>query len=170
MSSFSRAVRFALLAAALTLPLAACTGIRPVYSDAGLGAHEIKVKYGAPNSRLEQIIYQELALKLGKGGDGNDAIPTVTVQAWSGNDGLTNNTVSTPFNQRIVTVYAQLTVTAPDGAVLFSGQRSETSDLGHDWQTLANQQASDTAQKQAALLLANTLKLQVMAALSKWQH
>ena len=65
MSSFSRAISFALMAVTLTLPLAACTGIRPVYSDAGLGAQRVHVVYAAPNNRLEQIIYNDLALRLG---------------------------------------------------------------------------------------------------------
>jgi hypothetical protein len=164
MLSFNRAMGSALLAVALLVTLAACTGIRPVYSDAALGAKRVNVSYAAPNNRLEQIIYQDLALRLGK--SGGDGAPTVTISAWSGNDTLTNNTIPSPTTPRTVTVSASLTVTASDGTVLFSGVRSQTADLTHGWQTLANQQANATAERQAALLLSDTLRLQVLSVLS----
>lgn len=167
MSLFSRTLGGVLLAAALIAPLAACSGLRPVYSDAGLGAKRVDVAYAPPKNRLEQIIYQDLELRLGKA---EGAVPTVTITAWRGSEGLTNGTVSSPFSERSVTVSASLTVTAPDGTVLFSGVRSQTADMRTDAQTLANEQASKAADRQAALLLADTLRLQVIAALSKWQH
>src|SRR5690348_6556457 len=101
MLSFSRAAASALLAVALLVPLAACSGLRPVYSEAGLGAQRVHVVYAAPNNRLEQIIYNDLALKLGKGGDN---APTVSISAWNGTADLTNNTVSSPLNAKQVTV------------------------------------------------------------------
>jgi hypothetical protein len=164
MLSLSRAVGSALLTVALLAPLAACTGIRPVYSDAGLGATRVDVAYAAPNNRLEQIIYQDLALRLGKA-DGN--VPTVSISASGRSAGLTSSTVSSPVTARQVTVTATLKVTAPDGTVLFSGVRSQTADLTHSVQALANQQATATAERQAALLLADTLRLQIIAALAK---
>ncbi|MEO7222734.1 MAG: LPS assembly lipoprotein LptE [Devosia sp.] len=163
MLSFSRVASSALLAVALLAPLAACTGIRPVYSDAGLGNKRVKVSYAQPNNRLEQIIYQDLALQLGKSEGG----PLVTVSAWAGYPGLTNNTVPAPTNAREAVVYAQLTVTAPDGAVLFSGQRSQSADFVSGAQALSNRQAEEGASRQAAELLADTLRLQIIAALSK---
>jgi hypothetical protein len=168
MSSFSRVAGSALLAVALLVPLAACTGIRPVYSDAALGAKRVHVVYAAPNNRLEQIIYNELGLKLGN--TGGDNAPTVAVAAWSGAADITGNTVSTPLNPKQMTVYASLTVTAPNGAVLFSGVRSQSADMNHTAQSLANRQASDSAERQAATLLADTLRLEVLGALSKWPH
>jgi hypothetical protein len=122
------------------------------------------VAYAAPNNRLEQIIYQDLALRLGKSGG---SVPLVQISAWRGSENLTNNTVSSPTTPKKVTVWANLTVTAPDGTLLFSGVRSQTADYTHDAQSLSNQQATDTAERQAALLLADTLRLQVIAALSK---
>jgi hypothetical protein len=167
MLSFSRAAASVLLAVALLAPLSACTGIRPVYSDAGLGAQRVHVVYAAPNNRLEQIVYNELALKLGNGGDN---APTVSVSAGSSIADLTTNTVSTPVNAKQVTVSATLTVTAPDGTVLFSGTRSQTADLTHDAQSLANRQATDSAERQAAVLVADTLRLEILGTLSKWPH
>jgi hypothetical protein len=164
MLSFSRAVGSALLAVALLAPLAACTGLRPVYGDSAFGAKRIDVVYAAPNNRLEQIIYQDLALRLGKGQGGG---PTVAISAWASYPDLTNNSVSSPVNARQAIVYAQLTVTAADGTVKFSGQRSQSADFTRDGQALSNRQAEDSAARQAALLLADTLRLQIIAALSK---
>jgi hypothetical protein len=164
MSSFSRAAGSALVALALLVPLAACTGIRPVYSDAGLAAKRVDVAYAAPANRLEQIIYQDLALRLGKAG-GN--VPLVRISARSGAANLTNNTIASPTTPKTMTVSATVTVTAPDGTVLFSGVRSQTADYTSDAQALSNQQASAAAERQAALLLADTLRLQILAALAK---
>jgi hypothetical protein len=164
MSSFSRAAGSALVALALLMPLAACTGIRPVYSDAGLGAKRMDVAYAAPANRLEQIIYQDLALRLGKA-SGN--VPLVRISARASAANLTSNTIASPTTPKMTTVTATLTVTAPDGAVLFSGVRSQTADFTSDAQALSNQQASAAAERQAALLLADTLRLQILAALAK---
>ena len=164
MSSLNRAVGAALLAVALAVPLAGCTGLRPVYSDAGIGAKRADVAYAAPGNRLEQIIYQDLALRLGKS---QGAVPTVKVAAWSGPSALTNDLVPSPVNQRQVTVWATVTVTAPDGTILLSATRSQSADVTHGAQVLANQQANDSGERQAALLLADTLRLEIIAALAK---
>jgi hypothetical protein len=164
MSSLSRALGAALLAVALVAPLAGCTGLRPVYSDAGIGARRAEVAYAAPNNRLEQIIYQDLSLRLGKSsGD----VPLVKVSASSSSVALTSDLVTSPLDQRQVTVTATVTVTAPDGTVIHSATRSQTADITHGAQVLANQQATDTGARQAALLLADTLRLEIIAALAK---
>jgi hypothetical protein len=164
MSSLNRALGAALLAVALVAPLAACTGLRPVYSDAGIGAKRADVAYAAPGNRLEQIIYQDLALRLGKS---QGAVPTVKIAAWSGASGLNNDLVPSPVNQRQVTVWASVTVTAPDGTILLSATRSQSADVTHGAQVLANQQANESGERQAALLLADTLRLEILAALAK---
>jgi LPS-assembly lipoprotein len=130
------------------LALSGCTGLRPVYGDAGLTAQRVDVQYAKPNSRLEQVIYQELALKLGKS---SGSVPTVSVAVSQGSRDLTNNIVTRPHDQREMIVTAQITVTSPDGEVLFSGARS---------------QAAEDAALRAARLLADTVRLQVLAALA----
>jgi hypothetical protein len=165
MSSFSRLIGGALLALALVAPLAACTGLTPVYSDAGLGTKRVKVAYADPTNRLEQIIYQDLALRLGD--SAGKSAPEVEVTVSERHGDLTNNTVSAAMIQKQVTVTAKLKVLDAKGRVLFSGSRSQTADYTTDAQALANQQAADTAARQAALLLADTLRLEIIAALSK---
>jgi hypothetical protein len=165
MSLLSRAVSAAMLALVLVAPLAACTGIRPVYSDAGLGSQQVRVSYAAPANRLEQIVYQDLALRLGKSSSKSAAEVQVAVSERHVN--LTNNTVTSATTQKQVTVTAKLTVTNAKGKVLFSGARSQTADYTTGAQALANEQAGDIAAKQAALLLSDTLRLQIIAALAK---
>jgi hypothetical protein len=157
-----------LAAGALLLLLSGCTGLRPVYGEAALGGTTVHVSYSEPNNRLEQIIYNELALKLGKGGN-NAAHVSVSARSSTA-DLVSPNTVASPVDPRQVTVSAKLIVTAPDGTVLFSGNRSQTADLTYDSQSLANQRAIEAARRQAALLLADTLRLEVLGALDKWAH
>lgn len=164
MSSSSRTLRAMLVAFALTAPLAACTGLTPVYGERGFGAERIAVTYAEPNNRLEQIIYQDLALRLGKGGD--DAA-TVRVSTSQSSQDLTNNTVTAPNVQKQMTVTASITVSDASGEVVFSGTRSQTADYTVDAQALSNQQAEASAARQAALLLSDTIRLEIIAALSK---
>ena len=69
MSSLSRACRTALIAIALVVPLAACSGLRPVYQYGEADAERMAVQFGSPTNRYEQIIYNELKLRFLKGGD-----------------------------------------------------------------------------------------------------
>lgn len=164
MSSFSRVFRAIIIGTALLVPLAGCTGLRPVYSDEGLGTQSLAVSYPDPTNRLEQIIYQDLALRLGKS---SGAVPVVSVRASSRSSALTSGKISSPFAQRQMTVTARFTVTAPDGTVLFSGTRAQSADYTTSAQASANEQASDSAAANAARLLADTIRLQVYAALQK---
>jgi LPS-assembly lipoprotein len=137
MSSFSRSFGGALLALALLAPLAACTGFTPVYGERGLGAERIALSYAAPNNRLEQIIYQDLALRLGKGsGD----VPQVSVSVSEGGGRLTNGLVDTP---------------------------NSPADYTTDAQSFASQEAALDASRRAARLLADTIRLELLAALAK---
>jgi hypothetical protein len=163
MSSFSRILGGIALAVVLVVPLAACTGIRPVYSDAGLGAKRFDVAYAPPGNKLERLIYQDLALRLGKA---EGAVPQVRISAWPSNVNLTQNTITSPTTAKQASVTAVVTVTAPDGTVLFSGTRSQTADFTTDPQAMSNQAAIDAAERRAALLLADTLRLQIIAALA----
>jgi hypothetical protein len=164
MSSSSRTFGAILLAAALTAPLAACTGLMPVYSERGLGTETVAVAYAAPNNRVEQIIYQDLALRLGKS---SGAVPVVKISATRNDVALTNNLVTAPNRQRQMRVTAKVSVTDVDGEVIFSGTRAQTADYTTDAQALANQQAEDDAARRAALLLAQTIRLEVIAALAR---
>jgi LPS-assembly lipoprotein len=164
MSSSSRTLGAILMAVALTAPLAACTGLMPVYGERGLGTETVAVAYAIPNNRLEQIIYQDLALRLGNSAG---VVPVVKISASRDDVALTNNLVTAPNRQRQMKVTAKVTVTDIDGEVMFSGTRVQTADYTTDEQALANQQAADDAARRAALLLAQTIRLEVIAALGR---
>ena len=149
---------------AAPMALAGCTGLTPVYGPSGLGNERVEIRYAAPANRTEQIIYQDLALRLGKA-DGE--VPLVKISASQSAAGLTNDTITKPTSQLQMIVTANITVTAADGRSLFSGTRSATADYTTDAQSLANQQAADDAAARAAHLLADTIRLEILAALMK---
>ena len=92
MSSFSRACRAALVAVALlVVPLAACTGLRPVYQYGGLDAERMAVRFAAPSNRARADHLPGTGAALGKGGP--DA-PLVTVSASADDRGLTHDTIT----------------------------------------------------------------------------
>lgn len=166
MSSFSPWVRIAAVLLALVSPLAlsACSSLRPVYGDNGLTNQAVALAYAKPANRLEQVIYQSLALRLGKS-DSADA-PTVTVVAKQSSRALTKGTAISPNEQRQMTVTADITLKAPDGKVLFSGTRAASADYTTDPQALSNQAAETEAAERAAKALAETLRLTLLAALA----
>lgn len=164
MLSSSRTLGAILVALTLTAGLTGCTGLMPVYSERGLGTERVEISYAEPTNRLEQIIYQDLALRLGKSsGD----VPTVRISASQHSVALTNGTVSAPSSQRQMVVTGRVRVTDAAGEVLFSGTRSQTADYTSGPQTLANQQAEISAARRAALLLADTIRLEIIAALGR---
>lgn len=166
MWSFKRTVHAIAWSVVLAAPvaLAGCTGLTPIYGANGLGSERVEIRYGAPNSRTEQIIYQDLALRLGKA-DGD--VPLVTIATSQRATSLTNDTVNAPSSQRQMIVTASISVTSADGRSLFSGSRSATADFTTAAQPLASQQATDDAAARAAHLLADTIRLEILAALMK---
>lgn len=147
------------------LALGGCSGLRPVYSDAGFTNQQVELRYAAPASRLEQVIYQDLALRLGK--SQSDTAPLVKIEVSQGSSALTSGTVTRPFDQAEMKVTAKITVTGADGEVLFKGTRSQTADYNTSSQAGASNQAADDAAMRAAKLLADTIHLQILAALAQ---
>jgi LPS-assembly lipoprotein len=164
MSSFSRACRTALIAVALIAPLAACSGLRPVYQYGEADAERMAVRFGSPSSRIEQVIYNELKLRFLKGGD--DA-PLVTVSASASGRALTANTITTPASQQEAIVAATVTITDADGEVVGSATRTATADYTTSPQAFANQEIAADAQRRAAKLVADSLRLDIYSALNK---
>lgn len=156
MSSFSRACRAVLVAVALAAPLAACSGLSPVYRYGDADASRMAVQFAAPATRVEQVIYNELKLRFARGGP--DA-PLVRVTA--GQHGR-----SVPGVSEVV-VTATLTVTDATGVKLAGVTRSAGAAYTSSSQAFANQEASEDAAGRAARQVADTLRLEVLAALSK---
>lgn len=158
-------LRATLVALSLAMPLAlgACSGLRPLYGDGGVGNERVDVHYAAPKTRLDQIVYQDLALKLGKSPGG----PLVTVTTSQAPRPLTSQTKVVANQPYQVVVTAVITVIAEDGRMLFSGTRSQSADYTQGPQVLANQQAAQNAAENAAHLLADTIRLAILGALAK---
>jgi len=155
------------MAVALLPALGACSGLTPVYGTNQFTTGRIELAMSPPSNRIEQIIYQDLALHFTrKSGPG---VPKLTVTAGAGAAQLTDtqNVVSTAQRPDQMTVTASITLVDDTGTVVFSGSRSQSADYNTGSQVLANNQAANDAQTRAAHLLADTIRLSVLGALSK---
>ncbi len=162
-----RRLRPAALALALLAPLAlsACTGFRPVYGESGLIQQRLELNYAKPASRIDQIIIQELALRLGSGG-GPDA-PTVRISAAAGARALTRTGVVKPSTQYEMSVLASYSVTSAAGQTLISGTRRASATYTVSGQVLADDAAAQDATERAAREVAETIRLSIIAELAK---
>lgn len=167
MWSSSRLVRAGAVVAALALSpaLAACVGFAPVYSDAGLGSQQVALSYDTPTNRLEQVIYRDLALKLGKSA-GVDA-PRVHITATASLPTTDTTTSTLTVAQSQTTVVATVNLVDASGKPLFHGTRSVTENFVNGGQAFSNQQAAKDAAERGAKELAETIRLQIIAALLK---
>jgi hypothetical protein len=171
MLSSSRTLRaLAVLALLGAAPLlAACSGFTPIYGE--LGNQRVAVKYGTPGGRLDQVIYQDLALKLGKSQSPEAA--TVYVSTSATRRQLTSQTIVNPRLQYQAVVTAVITVTSADGKVLFQGSRSTSADFTTGGtgvsQAFSNSAAFADASERGATALADTIRLEVLQALAKHQ-
>jgi len=167
MWSFSRAIRGAALSVALAAPLAlaGCTGLTPVYdTHGGITDQKIELAIAPPSNRTEQIIYQDLRLRFANTTGPAPKLAISTVVTSAALTSLVTTTAQTPYQ---VTVTAAIKLTDADGEVLFSGSRAQTADYNAGPQVLANNAAVDDANKRAAHLLADTIRLTVLGVLSK---
>lgn len=163
---FSSASRLA-LAAIFALSLAACSGIRPVYGpDATAAIANHAFAYDEPASRLDQVIYNELRLRLGPNSAAPDAVH-VSITGVSYSRGFTKTNVIKPATQFEMIASATLKVTAADGRVLFSGVRRATADYYTVSQVLADSAAVTEASERAGKALADTVRLTILSVLSR---
>lgn len=164
MSLFDRIGRNALLALALSAPLlaSACT-MAPVYADRATAESTYRLSYAAPQSRLDQIVYQELGLRFGTG-NGPD-VPHLTVAVTASSRALGRSATVDPVKTSESTATAVVTLVR-DGKVLFSGTRKATASYTYRGQAFADRAASTSADEQAARALADIIRLTVIAALA----
>ena len=164
--SSSRLLRAGLLAVALaaTATLSACSGLRPVYGPTGVINEQLAFRYAEPDTRLDQIIIQDLMLRLGKGG-GADA-PQIRISTATGSRGLTRTDVERPRAQKEMAVTATYSVVAADGEILLTGSRKATAQYESVGQVLADEAAAQDAQERAARAVADTIRLSILAGLA----
>ena len=166
--SWSKALlRNTLLALALAgaTSLAACSGLTPVYGERGIGMERHAFRYDKPASRLDQVIYQELVLKLGRSTD--PSVPLVRVVTSSSIRGLTKSNVANPAAQREAVVTARIELVDADGTVAYTATRSAAASFTADRnQALAETEAEREAKERAARELAETVRLTLLGALA----
>jgi hypothetical protein len=163
----SRFVRTAALALGMLVPLTltACTGFRPVYGDPAV-VQQVELFYGSPANHYEQIVYEDLALRLGKATPGAEA-PKLYVALRLSSKYLTSNTVGAYDKPRRMTVTARITLIGADGKSLFRGFRSESADFTTSQQVLGTDQAAADAAERASHALADGIRLTVLGLLAK---
>jgi hypothetical protein len=149
----------------LASALGACSSFAPVYGGHGVGAARPAFAYAKPANRLEQIIYQELIVSFGR--SAGVGAPTVSVTATSTTRDLTRASSPRPADQREAIVTADIVVTDPAGAVVYSARRSASALYTTDGQGLADSEAARDARERAAGELAETIRLTLLGALSR---
>jgi LPS-assembly lipoprotein len=145
--------------------LAGCTGLTPVYGERGTGVERHPLNYAKPNSRAEQIIYQELVLRFGRASDASS--PTVRIATSSYGRDLTRSNVVRPTDQKEMVVTAQIELVGADGSIILSTSRSAAALYTTDSQALAASEAEREATERAARALAETVRLTLLSALAQ---
>lgn len=153
---------FAALTLSMGVTLAACS-FSPVYSGAMADKPSLELSYAKPNNRLEQVIYQELALRLGR--SAGETAPLATVSASAGASDLMVTRTDNPAKPLQVTVSATLSITARDGSSTppQAFTRAATADYTRSGQVLADNAAAEEAAERAAKSAAESLRLAVLA-------
>ena len=145
--------------------LAGCSGLTPVYGERGIGAERIALRYADPTNRLEQIIYQDLALRLGRATDATS--PSVRIVTSTSTRDLTRSNVARPSEQREAVVSATIEMSDAAGAIVLTTTRSAAALYSTDGQALAASEAEIEALERAARALAETIRLTLIGALSQ---
>ncbi|GLQ54533.1 hypothetical protein [Devosia nitrariae] len=148
------------LASAAVLP--ACT-MAPVYSDPQTVSQQLAFTYAEPNSRLEQIVYQDLRLRFGESQAPDARELRVSISAGGSREALSDT--ANPNDTKRVTATARLTVMPPAG----SGRapvtiiRTAMANYTTNAQAFAAQEALVEAQERAAHAVAESLRLALLA-------
>ena len=162
-----RRIVFAGLVLAAGAALGACS-FSPVYSGALGNQPMLDLAYAKPTTRLEQVIYQELALRFGSS-DAETAAPLATVTASSSSSAIGLSATGNPNKPRRVTVTATLTVARRDctAAEPLTFTRQASADYTTSGQVLADTAAATEAAERAARAAAESLRLALLASLSR---
>ena len=154
---------FALASAAV---LSACT-MAPVYSDARTASQQLAFTYAEPNSRLEQIVYQDLRLRLGESQVPDARELRVSISAGGSREAL--SATDNPNTTKRVTAVARLTIAPPagSGGAPVTITRTAMANYTTNAQAFAAQEALVEAQERAAHAVAESLRLALLAGASR---
>jgi len=163
MWSSKRTARNALVSLAFLTPalaLVGCTSFTPVYSDAAMAEGKFAFNFARPASRLDQVAYQELALRFpGAKADS----PTLTVSVSAGSRRLTRSASVNPVTNYEAVANGTVTITDASGRKLFSATRSASTGYQTNGQVFADTEAFRSASEQAARDVAESLRLAILA-------
>ncbi|MDB5506920.1 MAG: hypothetical protein JWR75_1558 [Devosia sp.] len=144
-----------------TAMISGCT-MAPVYGDIAAPTR-YAIAYAKPSSRLEQIVYQELALSLGES-TAIDA-PVLLVRVRVSTRKLTESSVGNSFQSYEATAVASYSLSRGD-TVIASGTRDATASYESSPQVLAGRSAAGEAGERAAKAVADSIRLSLIAALA----
>jgi hypothetical protein len=146
--------------------LAACS-FSPVYSGTLASQPMLNLAYAKPTTRLEQVVYQELALRFGTSEAAT--APLATVSVGSASPVVAMSTTANPNKLYRAVVTATLTITRRDGTAAepISFTRQASAEYTTSGQVLADTAAANEAAERAAKAAAESLRLAVMASLSR---
>lgn len=154
--------RFSIAAAAIITPiLAACTSFAPVYNDrSDFNMEAVRFNFAAPDSRLEQIIFDRLKLAFPAQAGPDDPVLDLAAGTVSLPGSMSNAfAVARPANVR---VEATVTITKDDRA-LFEATRFADSAYQSGKLTPVDIASSAGAQESAARAAAESLRLSILA-------
>lgn len=163
MWSSKRAARNALVSLTLLAPVlavAGCTTLTPVYSDAAMAEAKYAFNFAQPRSRLDQIAYQELALRFPAGKPDS---PLLTVSVSSGGRTLTRSATVNPVTNREAIAYGTVVITDGFGKRLFAASRNASASYQTNGQVFADTEAYRSASEQAARAVTESLRLAILA-------
>lgn len=136
------------------IALAACS-FAPVY---GSGARSYNLQFASPETRLEQIVYQDLVTRFGRSTDPQALLVSVAVS----NSNLPGTSLQ-----------GDIRITRPDlsglteGEILYRATRTATASSQNVSQRLAAQQANVDAAERAAHQLAEAVRLTLLGVLTE---
>lgn len=146
--------------------LGACS-FSPVYSGTLASQPMLNLAFAKPTTRLEQVIYQELALRFGS----SDAAtaPLATVSVVSSAPVVAMSATANPNKLYRAVVTATLTIARRDGtnAEPLSFTRQASAEYTTSGQVLADTAAANEAAERAAKAAAESLRLAMLASLSR---
>ncbi len=147
--------------------LSACS-FSPLYEEKSLITNSISLNYAKPNTRLEQIVYNELKLRLGNNNENEENIFSITISPSTRSVGRSSN--QSPANIRELILTGNYSVTNADNEKIISGSRSVRVSYAQSGQIIADKQAYNEASERAALELAQIIRLALLAELSVLQN
>jgi len=161
---YNRSIKLLILALVGVFMLAGCT-LRPVYD--GASTTQFAIQYEKPDTKIEQVIFQELAFKLGR-----SSAPKYRLSLATSTSDRNMHTVGSQFprseQQATVKTSYVLTVIATDEKLL-SGSRFSSAIYQKGNQIVANKAAQGDAYQRAAKDLARQIELLIIVAINEDQ-